>query len=321
MIWILGNKGQSGSEICHVLNENKISWIASDAELDVCDTHALEKFVLSHDHEAGRTGSAVEKGKVPEKITWVINCLEYQDFSETDEAKIKAENFNVKGALNIARLSRQLGAKLIHISSAYVYEGEDQGLYTEESLLNPITFYGKTKVLAEEAIQKEMNQYYIIRPGWLYGFEGNNLIYNLIRKIAYATNASVLNDKFGMPLSARDLANLILKIILTSEKAKALFGKKAGLPYGIYNFASSESVSLYDLAGKLYDYSKRYKKITNDCDISAIYGQDDSMDIFLPPYLNLDCKKIIQGLKIKKIKWTDSLEKFVKDKNFIPGKF
>lgn len=321
MIWIIGSKGQTGSEVARILTENKINWIGSDKELDISDPRALDTFVLSHDSEAGRTGNAVSRGKVPEKIKWVINCLEYQDFSETDESKALSDKFNIHGPTNIARITRQLGAKLIHISSGYVYAGDRQQPYTEESEVKPLSYYGQSKAKGEDAIQKEMNQYYILRTSWLYGFESNNFIYNLTNKIAYASSTGVLNDRFGMPVSTSDLAEVVYKIIKQSDKATSLFGKNAAIPYGVYNFASNESVSLYDVAGKLYDYSKLHGKISNDCDISPIYGQDETMKIYIPDYMNLNCKKIIEKLKIKRPNWKNSLDKFTKNKNFITGKF
>lgn len=321
MIWIIGSKTQTGSELARILTENKINWIGSDGELAVSEQKALDAYVLSHDSEAGRTGNAVARGKVPEKIKWVVNCLEYVDFSESPETINFSNKINIEGARNIARTARQLGAKLIHLSTAFVFDGSSSNPYTEESERNAVSLYGKTKALGEEAIQKEMTQYYIIRPSWIYGFENYNIVYNLMNKINGNTTTPVLNDRFGMPVSSTDVAELIFKIINTSEKATSLFGKNSAIPYGIYHFASNESISLYDFAGKLYDYCKIHSKLPNDCDITPGYGTDEDMFFKLPPYLNLDCSKLLGKLKIRKPKWKDSLDKFVKNRKFTPGRF
>ena len=98
---------------------------------------ALEAFAESHDSSAGQTGNAAANGKVPEKITWVVNCAAYTQVDKAEQEAEKAKRTNEDGARNIARVARKIGAKLIHISSDYVFDGTASQPYTEDAPKNP----------------------------------------------------------------------------------------------------------------------------------------------------------------------------------------
>ncbi|MCI7036396.1 MAG: NAD(P)-dependent oxidoreductase, partial [Spirochaetia bacterium] len=181
MIWLIGSKGMLGSEIAKQLTENKISWIGTDMDVDITDPVALEKFTMKHGSSSGRTGLSVSKGSVPDKITWVINCAAYTAVDKAEDDTELAKKLNEDGPMNIARITRQLGAKLIHISTDYVFDGSGSVPYTEETEKCPKSVYGITKANGEDAVAKEMTQYYIIRTAWLYGFDGKNFVYTMTK--------------------------------------------------------------------------------------------------------------------------------------------
>lgn len=318
MIWLIGSKTMLGREISAQLTEEKLPWIGSNDEVDISDANSLDTFALSHDRDAGRTGNAVTKGKVPGKITWVINCLEYGNIAQAEKEPELAKKYNEDGARNIARMARHIGAKLIHISSDLIYEGDETPAYTEEAAGTPTTVYGKTKLAGEEAIAKEMTQYYILRTSWLYGYMGKNPVYDMLKEMKTAPKVAAINNMWGTPTSAADLASVIVKIIKTAENATNLFGKKAACPYGIFNYSNAGKITMFDWCGKIYDLAKTYKRISTDCEIVPCTRSEKDPETKLPFNTVMDKEKISKLLKIKIPKWEDSLEKFIKNQNFNP---
>ncbi|MDY4130813.1 MAG: dTDP-4-dehydrorhamnose reductase [Treponema sp.] len=318
MIWLIGSKGMLGSEIAKQLTENKISWIGTDMDVDITDPVALEKFTMKHGSSSGRTGLSVSKGSVPDKITWVINCAAYTAVDKAEDDTELAKKLNEDGPMNIARITRQLGAKLIHISTDYVFDGSGSVPYTEETEKCPKSVYGITKANGEDAVAKEMTQYYILRTAWLYGFDGKNFVYTMTKAMNSRPEVKVVADQKGTPTCAVDLASAIIKIITTSQKAKSLFGKNSALPYGIYHFTNLGETTWYDFTRKIYEFGKKYSRITQDCTINPCTTEEYPTKAIRPAYSVLSKDKIMSLLKFKIPAWEDSLEKFIKSNRFEP---
>ncbi len=317
MVWLIGCKGMLGSEIAKQLTENKILWFGSDKEVDITNPVELAKFAHSHDSPAGITGNSVNKKTVPEKITWVINCAAYTAVDKAEEDVELATKLNVDGPKNIARITRELGAKLIHISTDYVFDGTNNVPYTEDMEKVPNSVYGKTKALGEDVIEKEMTQYYILRTAWLYGFDGKNFVYTMTNLMNSKDELKVVCDQRGTPTCALDLASTIIKIISTSNKAKSLFGKKSALPYGIYHFTNLGETNWFEFATKIYELGQKYGRITKDCSVLSCTTEEYPTAAKRPMYSVLSKDKIQSLLKVKIPEWQESLEQFIKSDRFL----
>lgn len=316
MIWLIGANGMLGTELAKQLTENNISWIGSDKEIDITDQNALDSFALSHSPSAERTGYSAQQGHIGKKINWIINCAAYTNVDKAETEQDECFKLNKDGPLHIARTARRINAKLIHISTDYVYDGTSAIPYTEDKPFCPINIYGKSKAEGETLIQKEMTQYYILRTSWLYGFNGKNFVYTMTNAMNNKKSISIVSDQKGSPTFASDLASLIIKIIETSENAHTLVGKKSALPYGTYNYTNEGEISWYDFAQKIYKLGKKYKKITNECFLEQCSSQEYKTEAQRPSYSVLSKEKIQKALKIKIPKWNVSLEKFIKSKQF-----
>lgn len=318
MIWLIGHKGMLGTELGRQLTEHKIAWVGSGHEVDITKTEDLSVFASSHDRAANRTGSAVAKGTVSEKISWVINCAAYTNVekAEDEDEAPKVKLINEDGTRNIARVARTIGARLIHISTDYVFDGEAREPYTEDAQKNPLGVYALTKANAENAIQKEMTQYYILRTAWLYGFEGDNFVYTMTRAMNANEQVQVVDDQKGTPTFAGDLAALIIKIIQTAENAPKLFGKNSAIPYGIYNYTNAGETTWFDFAQKIYEFGHKYKRITQACAVHSCTSQEFVQKAKRPAYSVLNTEKIQKALKIKIPHWQESLERFIKSNKF-----
>ena len=313
MIWVIGNKGMLGSEVCRQLNEKKYNWVGTDREVDITNIDALEGFTESVETNAYFPSKIAHKDR---KITWIINCSGYTNVEKAEEETELAAKLNEEGPRNIARVARKIGAKLIHISTDYVFGGNGSRPYTEDDAKNPLGVYGKTKLAGEVAIQKEMNTYYIVRTAWLYGFDGKNFVYTMAKVMNGHDQIKVVNDQKGTPTCAPDLAEVLIKLIEKNDGAKSLFGKHSAPAYGIYHFTNAGETNWHDFACEIYRLGKKYGRITSDCAVNACSTAEYGAKVERPAYSVLSKDKIIKELKIKIPEWQTSLERFIKNDRF-----
>lgn len=313
MIWLIGCKGMLGSEVAKQLDENKLPWVGTDKEVDITDSQSLFDFENSIETASYYPSELSHSDR---KIKWIINCSAYTNVEKAEEEVELAEKLNKNGPQNIARLARSIGAKLIHISTDYVFDGKGNSPYLEDDQKNPLGVYGKTKLDGEVAIQKEMNTYYIIRTAWLYGFDGKNFVYTMTNAMNNHESVKVVNDQKGTPTCAVDLAEVIIKLITKSESAKSFFGKNSAPTYGIYHFTNLGETNWFEFCQEIYHLGKKYGRITNECQINSCSTEENNTKIERPAYSVLCKDKIIKELKIKIPSWEHSLEKFIKDKRF-----
>ena len=313
MIWLIGCKGMLGSEVARQLDEKKAHWVGTDKEVDITDPNALAAYEKSVE-----TSSYLDTTSTDKHIKWIINCSAYTNVDKAEEEPELADKLNNLGALNIARTARRIGAKLIHISTDYVFGGNGKEPYTEDMEKNPLGVYGKTKSDGEDAIQKEMTQYYILRTAWLYGFDGKNFVYTMTKLMNSHDNIRVVNDQKGTPTCAQDLAAAIIKIIEKTDSATEAFGKHSAPSSGIYHFTNGGETNWYDFACEIYRLGKKYGKITQECQINPCTTEEYGAKVQRPAYSVLSKAKISKALKIKIPEWQHSLEKFMKNERFNP---
>lgn len=315
MIWLIGCKGMLGSEIARQLDEVKLPWIGTDKEVDITNPEAISAFADSIKTASYFPSELTHKER---QIQWIINCSAYTNVDKAEEEPELAEKLNATGPLNIARLARKIGAKLIHISTDYVFNGQGKEPYTEDMVKSPLGIYGKTKAAGEDFIQKEMNTYYIIRTAWLYGFDGKNFVYTMTKAMNTHDSVRVVNDQKGTPTCAVDLAALILRLIEKSDKAKGLFGKGSAPAYGIYNFTNAGATTWYDFTNEIYRLGKKYGRINQNCVVNACSTEEYGAKVQRPAYSVLNKNKISRELRVKIPDWEVSLEKFIKNNRFNP---
>ena len=313
MIWLIGCKGMLGSEIAKQLDVYKLPWVGTGKEVDITDFNALEAFTKSIE-TASYFPSQLSRSQ--RQINWIINCAAYTNVEKAEEDIELAQKLNELGPLNIARISRIIGAKLIHISTDYVFDGSSEIPYTEDMQKSPLCVYGLTKSNGEEAIQKEMNTYYIIRTSWLYGFKGKNFVYTMTKAMEAKDEIKVVNDQFGTPTCTVDLASVIIRIIDRSEHASGFFGKNSIPSYGIYHFSNGGETNWYDFANEIYKLGKKYGRISSECIINSCTTEEYGAKVKRPKYSVLNKSKICSELKIKLPDWKVSLDKFIKSNEF-----
>ncbi len=315
MIWLIGCKGMLGSELAAQLTEKKMNWVGTGEEVDITVPDKLEKFIQSTETETFRQ-SGPRLSPNERRVRWIINCSAYTAVDKAEDEPDRARAVNTDGVLNIARAARNHGARLIHISTDYVFDGRSGTPYREDDRKNPSGVYGRTKSDGEDAVMSAMTQYYILRTAWLYGFDGRNFVYTMVRLLNEKDEIRVVSDQFGTPTLTCDLAAAILKLIEKSDGATELIGKNSSPSYGIYNFTDAGETSWFDFANRINEIGKKCGRVTHDCRISACTTQEYVTKAVRPAYSVLDKSKITEALRIKIPAWQHSLEQFMKSPRF-----
>lgn len=195
---------------------------------------------------------------------------------------------------------------MIHISTDYVFDGTGSTPYTEEMAIAPIGVYGKTKAAGESAVRQNLNEYYIIRTAWLYGWSGKNFVYTMIKAMNTHDSVKVVNDQKGTPTFAGDLAGVILKII-----------NKGDVPYGTYHCTDLGEITWWDFTNEIKKQSLEFGLVTNkDCLVNPCSTDEYPTPAKRPAYSVLSKDKIQKTLGIKLPEWKESLKTFLSSELF-----
>ena len=285
MIWVIGYKGMLGSEICRQLTENNIQFVRSDVDVDITDIEALDQFAKCW------------------AVTWIINCAGYTAVDKAESDIELAHKLNVEGPENIAKVAKKYGAKLIHISTDYVFDGTGDTPRTEDMPVAPIGVYGVTKAKGEEAVRNNTDKYYILRTAWLYGWAGKNFVYTMIRAMNTHDAVKVVNDQKGTPTFAGDLAKVILQII--DDKT---------VSYGTYHVTDLGEITWWDFTNEIKKQGIEAGWISEkgkNCVVNPCTTDEYPTPAKRPAYSVLSKDKIQKTLGIKLPDWKESLSKFL----------
>lgn len=289
MIWLIGCKGMLGSEIARQFEENKIEYIGTDREVDFTDYSSIQKF--SNDKQ----------------INFIVNCAAYTAVDKAESDKDLAQNLNEEGPANLSKLCNSINATLIHISTDYVFDGTGNTPRTEDMPVAPIGVYGETKALGEKAVTSICNKYYILRTAWLYGWNGKNFVYTMLKAMNTHDSVKVVNDQRGTPTFAGDLAGVIIKIINSTEK----------VPYGIYHCTDLGDITWWDFTNEIKKQGGEAGYLTNkDCVVNPCTSDEYPTPAKRPAYSVLSKEKIQKTLGIKLPDWKESLTVFLKSSLF-----
>lgn len=168
----------------------------------------------------------------------IINCAAYTAVDKQETDADLSYRINAVGPRNLAIAAEDTNARLVHISTDYVFDGKKSGAYTEFDAVCPASVYGRTKLAGEEFVRAHMHRYYILRTAWLYG-EGHNFVRTMLRLSESHDTVSVVEDQFGTPTSALELA-----------KAVATFAETEN--YGLFHATCEGECSWADFAEEIF---------------------------------------------------------------------
>lgn len=273
-ILITGANGQLGSELRKVLDPAfPAQVIYTDvAQLDLTDAKAVESFVLNND------------------ITHIVNCAAYTAVDRAEEEKMLCASINTDAVKNLALAADKNGAKIIHISTDYVFDGTNHRPYKEADKVNPISQYGTSKRKGETALLALSPEAIIIRTAWLYSSMGNNFVRTMLRLAENNKEIRVISDQIGTPTYARDLAVAILSILQSHQWVP-----------GVYHYTNEGAASWYDFAKAIFRIAGKSVKVV------PIPTEDYPTPAARPFYSILDKSRIKATYGIEIPHWEESL--------------
>lgn len=289
VVLVTGAKGQLGQAIQFISEKH------SDVDFVFCDSSTLDITNLNN----------IQQVFKQVKPKYCINAAAYTAVDKAESEPEKAYLINVTGAKNLAEVCKQNNTVLLHVSTDFVFDGNYSKLllgvqssgYSEEDLPNPTGVYGQTKLDGEKAIQEIFDNYFIIRTSWVYSQFANNFMKTMIRLGTQRDSLSVVNDQVGTPTNAVDLAEVLVKIILTHNSQPTTYN------YGIYNFSNEGQCSWYDFAQKIFEVNN----IT--IDLQPIPTSSYPTPAKRPAFSVLNKAKIKKVFDVHIDNWEDSLKK------------
>ena len=222
-VLLLGASGILGTEVLRKLQNENIEYVAPrSSDLDVRNRNRVVQFLNDF------------------KPTWVINCAAWTNVDGAEDSSEAACELNVTAVENIADAASAIGCKVIHISTDYVFDGESEIPYAEDSQVNPLNGYGESKLRGEIILRDLLRNAYVVRTSWLYGVSGRNFVKTIAGKALRNEPSKVVDDQMGSPTSAKDLAAGIISIMRVQPAP------------GIYNYSNEGSCSWFELARAIY---------------------------------------------------------------------
>lgn len=226
----------------------------------------------------------------------IINCAAFTNVDGCEADEDAAYAANAMGAENLAKAAERAGAKLVHVSTDYVFPGTNPGERVETDEVAPISAYGRTKLEGELAVADACSKAFIVRTAWLYGYVGKNFVKTMRRLGAAHDSITVVDDQLGNPTSANDLAYEVLKLALTEN-------------YGVYHCTNNGTCSWADFAKAIMDHSGL------DCEVvpvtSAQYKQANPQSADRPAFSSLKNAHLQDTIGDEMRPWQDALDEYL----------
>ena len=288
-IVITGSKGQLGTQLQKILKDgySEIGGIPEALkgcevipididELDIADKKAVSDFIGKHKPDA------------------VINCAAMTNVDGCETQIEVAMKANAIGPRNLAIACKENGAKLLHVSTDYVFSGTGTVPYREWDICNPQSVYGASKYLGEQYVREFCDKYFIVRTSWLYGYIGKNFVKTMVRLGKTHDSIKVVNDQRGNPTNAEDLAHHLLKLAVCEE-------------YGVYHCTGEGECTWYDFACEIM------KEFGIDCKVNPCTSEEFPSPTKRPEFSSLDNMMLKCTVGNEMRNWKEALKVYAKN--------
>lgn len=282
-ILITGANGMLAKEVKEKFSEGNDLTLTDVSELDITDEENVMNYITNL------------------KPDLIINCAAYTAVDKAEENFEIAKRINGDGPTNLAKAAKAVKAKLVHISTDYVFGGDldISKVYYEDDEKRPVTAYGKTKLQGEQGIEDNLEEYYIFRTAWLYGIGGNNFVKTMTKLGKEKDEISVVSDQHGSPTYAKDLTEIIYQAV------------KKQIPYGIYNATNEGYTTWYDFTKEILleqGIECRVKPVTTEEYIKMMKVTQAKR-----PYNSQMSKEKLAKVGIKVPEWKDGLKRYLEE--------
>lgn len=273
---VTGVSGQLGHDIVkELINRGYNDYMAPTVkEMDITNEITVNKIISSY------------------KPDVIFHCAAYTAVDKAEENREICYNVNVNGTKNIVEAAKKNGAKVVYISTDYVFDGSKNDVYVEEDMTNPINYYGYTKLCGEKLVE-ELNSYLIVRISWVFGINGNNFIKTMLNLSEIKEKISVVSDQIGSPTYTEDLSKLLIDMV---EKNKT----------GLFNATNQGYCSWYEFAKYIFEINNK------DIIVDPILTKDYKTIAKRPLNSRLSKKKLeLEGLD-RLPDWKDATKRYCK---------
>ena len=286
-ILVTGADGQLGQELLLQGRKSEFDLVATDvSELDIAAADAVSNAIARF------------------RPFLVINAAAYTQVDKAEAEPLLACRVNAEGPAILAGACRSAGIALIHISTDYVFDGEKNTPYTESDPVAPMGVYARSKADGEDRIRSLLSRHIILRTSWLYGAFSHNFVKTMLRIGREKNVIRVVNDQFGSPTSATDLARTILKIAVEIHRNSAV-------SWGTYHYCGKGVASWYEFAEKIFSLAAPYQLFERPV-VQGISTDQYPTPAKRPRYSALDCSRIHQNFGISIQPWPESLAAVIK---------
>lgn len=285
-ILVTGGTGQLGSDVVQELIRREKQVEAPDSvRMDITDYDAVSRIFERFRPEA------------------VVHCAAWTNVDGAEEHPAKAALVNVEGTRNLAKLCSKYAAKMMYISTDYVFDGSGRNFWKPEDECMPLNVYGRTKYEGEQAVRRALKEYFIVRTSWVFGSCGENFVNTMLEAAKRNKRLKVVCDQTGSPAYTRDLASLIADMIDTEK-------------YGTYHAANRGICSRYEFAKEIFaqteilgheEYSR--KRLT----VEPVSTKDYISPAIRPLNSRLDMEKLEENGFTGLPDWQDALRRYLEE--------
>ena len=284
-ILVTGCNGQVGYELQRLSEQSEHDWLCLDrAGLDISDEVGVNKVVVGFNPDV------------------VINAAAYTAVDKAESEVDLAYAVNAGGPEYLAKACASVSAALIHISTDYVFAGDQAVPYVETDATGPTGIYGQSKLAGEQAVIEHCAKHIILRTAWVFGAHGNNFVKTMLRLGAERDELGIVADQFGAPTSARGIAETCLNI------AEQLDGNPQ---WGVYHYSGAPYASWFEFAQEIFEESVAAGVLAKAPKLNAITTEQFPTPAKRPSNSRLNCGKIDMAFGIKPDKWRDRLRDMI----------
>jgi dTDP-4-dehydrorhamnose reductase len=221
-VLVTGANGQLGFDVIKRLDSEGIDYLGTDREsLDITNNEQVKRVISDYSPDA------------------VIHCAAYTAVDKAEDEKDLCYSINVLGTKYVAEVCKEINAKMVYISTDYVFDGEGDEPFEVTEKPNPINYYGQSKYEGEVEVQKILDKHFIVRISWVFGSNGNNFVKTMLRLGKERDEISVVADQIGSPTYTPDLAKLLVEMVKTDK-------------YGVYHATNEGYCSWYEFACEIF---------------------------------------------------------------------
>ena len=222
-VLVTGVNGQLGYDVMKVLKRENFECFGTDKEeMDITKMSSVEKIIYNY------------------KPDIVVHCAAYTAVDKAEEEHNVCRAINSLGTENIAKACEVIDAKMVYISTDYVFDGQGEKPFKSNDQPEPINFYGLTKLEGEKSVMKYVKKHFIIRVSWVFGVNGNNFVKTMLNLGRQKDELSIVADQIGSPTYTPDISEVILKMIMTEE-------------YGVYHLTNKGYCSWMEFAKEIFN--------------------------------------------------------------------